>query len=64
MGGFETTYINGSKVVLSVAGRGTGDLLYVTADGRCWRNLQPGEANRIGTGETLGAIETRKEPNP
>ena len=34
------------KVIRTLPGRGTGDTVCVTEDGRCWRNLQPYEEYR------------------
>lgn len=52
-------YINNSPIVRQMPGRGTGDTIYVTADGRRWRNLGPGESVAPGTGETRGSMTYR-----
>lgn len=43
--------INGSRVVRTQPGRGTGDVVYVTECGERWRNLTPFDGEE-STGET------------
>lgn len=55
-------YIDGSKVVSTFSGPGTGDFGYRTADGRCWQNLSLRDIKAGGgTVDVIRRVESRRE---
>jgi hypothetical protein len=48
------SHIDGSRIVESLPGRGTGDIVYRCEDGRCWEQFRGGS---LPTGTQVGYWE-------